>query len=147
MSMPGTGGGDRKVSTVSWAEANLKKIGMLTGRVVEGEASRPWAFVRIEHGLFAEIEALAAGTWLIQGFGVDPDWLDRGVERLLLNEAVRRASSAGLSGVSTIVGRTAQDLIAWFKGEGFTARAECGGAYGAVAAPVTWVLLVRETVH
>lgn len=147
MSMPGTGGGDRKVSTVSWAESNRQKIGMLTGRAVEGEASRPRAFVRIEHGPLAEIEALAAGTWLIQGFGVDPDWLDRGVERLLLDEAVRCANSARLSGVSTIIGRMAQDLIAWLEDEGFTARAECGGAYGAVAAPVTWVLLVRETVH
>jgi|GEM_PF-6700075 len=120
---------------------------MLTGRAVEGEASRPWAFVRIERGLFTEIEVLAAGTWLIQGFGVDPDWLDKGVERLLLDEAVRRANVAGLSGVSTIIGRTAQDLIAWFEDEGFAARAECGGAYGCVAAPVTWVLLVRETLH
>ena len=147
MAMPGTGGGDRTISSVSWAEANGERVGMLAGRAVAGEASRPQAFVRIERGLFIEIAALAAGTWLIQGFGVDPDWRGKGVEESLLDEAVRCSNSAGLSGVSTVIGRTASDLIAWFENNGFTARAECNGAYGAVAAPVTWVLLVRETLH
>lgn len=147
MSMPGTGGGDRSSSSVSWAEANGQAVGMLTGRGVPGEAIRPRTFTRIDRGVLADIQALAVGTWLIQGFGIDPHWRGKGVEQALLDEATRWAESAGLAGLSTVIGRMAPDLIDWFEDEGFVAYAECGGAYGTVAVPVTWVLLVRETLH
>jgi GNAT superfamily N-acetyltransferase len=146
MAMPWTGGADRTSSSVCWAEANGQKVGMLTGRAVGGELASAEAHASGTRGQRSDIEAMAAGTWLIQGLGVDPDWRDRGVNAFLLGEASRRASVAGLVGLSTIIGDKAADLIGWFEHEGFTVRAECVGAT-CFSGPMNLVLLVRETVH
>jgi len=145
MAMPWTGGGNRSGSSVCWAEANGQKVGMLTGRAVAGELDVLASHQRIGREQFQDVEAMAAGTWLIEGLGVDPNWRGRGVDDFLLREASRRASAAGLV-VSTIIGDKAAELIAWFEAEGFLARAECRGAT-CFSGPVNLVLLTRETVH
>ncbi|RYG97647.1 MAG: hypothetical protein EON57_13515 [Alphaproteobacteria bacterium] len=146
IAMPWTGGRDRRTSSVCWAEANGQKVGMLTGRAAEGEPVLSEIHPRTARSPVRDVEAMAAGTWLIQGLGVDPDWRDRGVDEFLLGEAGRRASVAGLVGLSTVIGDRAADLIGWFEHKGFTARGECVAAT-CFSGPVNLVLLVRETMH
>lgn len=140
--MPGAPDGGRPWCTTAVALAAGRVVGVVRGHKVETSSidSKSHSFG------YDNLAARAIDTWFIEALAADRDWKDQGIEALLLDEAVSLARHAGASGLSTIIGSFAAELVRLFEAESFSIRGRATGTYS-TGIGVEWLLLVRETVH
>lgn len=95
-----------------------------------------------------QLEALAPGSWYVNGIAVLPAWQRQGVARLLMRHALERAWEAGCRSVSLIVAAHNAPARRLYEALGFRERARRplvpipGLPATANAAPDEWLLMV-----
>jgi len=70
-----------------------------------------------------QLEALAPGSWYVNGIAVLPGWQRQGVARLLMQQAMERAHEAGCPSVSLIVAAHNQPAHRLYEALGFREQA------------------------
>lgn len=140
--MPGAPDGGRPWCTTTVALAEGRVVGVVRGHKAEASSIDPES---CSFG-YDDLAARTMDTWFIEALAADRDCEGQGIEALLLDEAESLAGLAGASGLSTIIGSFAAELVRVFEAEGFSIRGRATGTYS-IGIGVEWLLLVRETVH